>query len=228
MTAAQDGQADVREAVARWSKLAELREAAEVDGPWEVRWDCPDGEHHHDYDEGWIATEDGVTIASVGERYTMAPQHAELIVTVINSLPELLAVVGQASRADEAAATPEQIIAQRAKGWPDFHPETYCHRCGRPNVRAWYAPGDLWNQVMPDDGIVCPQCFAVQAERVLGDVTGWRLTPRRRGELDDKELRAKLLDLADGYDVDSCDPMPVAASRMLLAVAEKLRAAARG
>ena len=48
-------------------------------------------------------------------------------------------------------------------------PESYCHRCGGPNV-IWYAPSPLWNEVMRDgdingpwkwDEIICPTCFAV-------------------------------------------------------------------
>ncbi len=27
---------------------------------------------------------------------------------------------------------PTAIAEQRTKGWPDFHPEDFCHRCGHP------------------------------------------------------------------------------------------------
>lgn len=66
----------------------------------------------------------------------------------------------------------------------DSHPESYCHRCGGPNV-VWTVPSPLWNQVMrggdingPElhDGIVCPACFVYLAEQ--GNIaTGWRLVP---------------------------------------------------
>ena len=66
------------------------------------------------------------------------------------------------------------------------HPETFCQRCGRPNLRAWHAPSPLWNAVMrsPDGSdewsIVCPQCFAeLAAEKgiVRDDLTVWCLRP---------------------------------------------------
>jgi hypothetical protein len=53
------------------------------------------------------------------------------------------------------------------------HPESYCHRCGGPNV-SWSAPSPLWNEVVrggdingPEqwDGIICPTCFGLLAER---------------------------------------------------------------
>jgi hypothetical protein len=77
-----------------------------------------------------------------------------------------------------------QIAEQRAKGWPDFHPEDYCHRCGHPNM-CWFTQSDLWNAVVRDGGneawktkgeILCPQCFAELAGRRFG--TGaWELVP---------------------------------------------------
>lgn len=63
------------------------------------------------------------------------------------------------------------------------HPETWCHRCGGPNI-VWCAPSPLWNAVMrgndingtdEHDGIVCPTCFAQLAEDRVG-ATGWRLS----------------------------------------------------
>jgi hypothetical protein len=61
-----------------------------------------------------------------------------------------------------------EIAEQRAKGWSDWHPEHYCHRCGHPNL-CWFTPSDVWNRVMggaeigPWNGIVCPSCFAEMA-----------------------------------------------------------------
>lgn len=66
------------------------------------------------------------------------------------------------------------------------HPESYCHRCGGPNV-VWVAPSPLWNEVMrggtidgPEqcEGIVCPTCFAALAED-QGVAQYWRLTAER-------------------------------------------------
>jgi hypothetical protein len=63
---------------------------------------------------------------------------------------------------------------QRASGWPDFHPEDYCHRCGNPNP-SWWVAGPVWNLVIRTDRepgdrwneIICPSCFA----ELAGDIT---------------------------------------------------------
>lgn len=59
---------------------------------------------------------------------------------------------------------PTIIPKQRAAGWPDFHPERYCHRCGNRNP-VWTADADLWAIVSraylgheSHAGIVCPMC----------------------------------------------------------------------
>lgn len=78
----------------------------------------------------------------------------------------------------------QDIANQRAKGWADWHPEHYCHRCGHPNVRSWWVASDLWNRVMVGhehewNGIVCPQCFdALAAE--AGITCSWELSPDPR------------------------------------------------
>jgi hypothetical protein len=67
------------------------------------------------------------------------------------------------------------------------HPEDTCEECGRPNV-VWFAPSDLWNQVMrsgdrgaPDVfGIVCPMCFIRRAEALGVTSTAWRLVSAYR------------------------------------------------
>jgi hypothetical protein len=63
------------------------------------------------------------------------------------------------------AKTRADFDDQQTKGWTDFHPEDYCHRCGHPNP-TWWVDGDVWDYVMRDtdgnqrwDGIVCPTCF---------------------------------------------------------------------
>lgn len=84
------------------------------------------------------------------------------------------------------AVTPEQIVEQRAKGWPDFHPEDYCHRCGGRNVYSWHAPNEVWNQLreaelLPASDIVCPQCFTELARHQGIAPSVWHLI--RGGEL---------------------------------------------
>jgi len=60
---------------------------------------------------------------------------------------------------EATSVTPDEIRQQRTLGWPDFHPETYCHECGRPNIRAWHSPE--WVQLTGShSGILCPVCFA--------------------------------------------------------------------
>lgn len=72
---------------------------------------------------------------------------------------------------------PHEIVIQRERGWVDFHPETYCHRCGQRNLKAWYTDNSLWNQVMGDyRGIVCPQCFTeLYEEASAGNYGIWNL-----------------------------------------------------
>ncbi len=72
---------------------------------------------------------------------------------------------------------------QRAQGWPDFHPEDFCHRCGRPNI-SWWTDSDLFNEAIgqPDGidpewrGIICPPCFVELSPLD----TSWQLLPRER------------------------------------------------
>jgi len=86
---------------------------------------------------------------------------------------------------DAGTVTLGQIDEQRAKGWPDFHPEDYCHRCGHPNM-CWFISSEFWNPVMRPtwhatttwrwNEIICPQCFAELAGERFG--TGiWQLVP---------------------------------------------------
>lgn len=57
-------------------------------------------------------------------------------------------------------------------GWPDFHPETFCHRCGRRNIRAWFSPE--WPSLVGSHaGILCPVCFADHDPGALWTVTRW-------------------------------------------------------
>ena len=68
----------------------------------------------------------------------------------------------------KVSVTLEYIAEQRRAGWPDIHPEDYCHRCGGRNV-SWWMDNDAWNAVMRPEGIdspwrwneiICPACFA--------------------------------------------------------------------
>lgn len=80
-------------------------------------------------------------------------------------------------------STLAQMPAQRAEGWPNFHPETYCHRCGEPNI-VWFAQAEVWNALMradgfekpePFNGIICPVCFGQMWELAFGQRGLWEL-----------------------------------------------------
>ena len=75
-----------------------------------------------------------------------------------------------------ASVTIREIQDQRAKGWTDFHPEDFCHRCGGRNL-SWWIDNDAWNAVMRPEGpdspwqwneIICPACFADVFEAKFG------------------------------------------------------------
>lgn len=73
-----------------------------------------------------------------------------------------------------------EIDVQRGKGWPDFHPEDYCHRCGGRNVYSWHAPNEVWNRLaetglLPSSEIVCPQCFTDLARQIGVEPSVWHL-----------------------------------------------------
>ena len=79
--------------------------------------------------------------------------------------------------------TMQEIVEQRALGWPDFHPEDYCHRCGIGNI-SWWIDSDRFNTAMgglPDghawNGIVCIQCFVELHQAATGLTCSWTLTP---------------------------------------------------
>ena len=55
---------------------------------------------------------------------------------------------------------PSTIVEQRRLGWPDFHPEDFCHVCGHRNP-VWFAPAVDWVAAVDGHaGIFCPSCFA--------------------------------------------------------------------
>lgn len=83
---------------------------------------------------------------------------------------------------DEWRVTLDEIDRQRERGWPDFHPEDYCHRCGAPNP-SWSVDSDRFNTAMGDpgshrwQGIVCVGCFVRLHEAATGLTCTWRLVP---------------------------------------------------
>lgn len=62
--------------------------------------------------------------------------------------------------------SPDFILAQREAGWPDIHPEDYCHKCGVRNT-SWFARREqwlcataAWAEQTGREGICCIACFA--------------------------------------------------------------------
>lgn len=88
---------------------------------------------------------------------------------------------------------PAEIPRQREQGWPDFHPEDYCHRCGARNP-VW-ASSDWPELVGSHAGILCPTCFMRLAPDRM-----WKVS--RQDWPDDDQVRqlAKVLAL-----VSDCD-----------------------
>lgn len=91
------------------------------------------------------------------------------------------ALEGQRSTVDSIPHVhPEVVKLERELGWPDFHPETFCHRCGGRNVWSWCVDGDEWEKAtagLPrrEASILCPPCFTALWEQATGVKTTWRL-----------------------------------------------------
>jgi hypothetical protein len=77
------------------------------------------------------------------------------------------------------------IAEQRARDWTDFHPETYCHRCGRENI-SWWVNSPEWNLAIrdetghprtgyPQSEILCVGCFVEAWEQTTGLKVSWEL-----------------------------------------------------
>lgn len=84
------------------------------------------------------------------------------------------------------AVLPSEIVRQRQLGWPDFHPEDFCHICGRRNSATWTAPAVDWNAVIDGHGgIFCPSCWAALYEDATGQPrTHWWVIAQQHGEPD--------------------------------------------
>lgn len=92
------------------------------------------------------------------------------------------------SKISDAGVTPAEIEEQRAKGWPDFHPEDYCHKCGGPNVVPWFTASELWNIAVPEKvrgTVLCPRCFVIAYEKATGEKCCWKLVPEGYSLADD-------------------------------------------
>lgn len=81
------------------------------------------------------------------------------------------------------AVPPAAITEARRNGWPTFHPEDFCHRCGARNM-LWYADRDdwltatsAWAAATGREGICCPRCFSEMHREATGERIVWHLTP---------------------------------------------------
>ncbi|AWY05348.1 hypothetical protein SEA_MEMENTOMORI_94 [Microbacterium phage MementoMori] len=110
------------------------------------------------------------------------------------------AMLSNRDRPEKQAVTVAYIRRQKAKGWPDIHPEDYCHRCGNRNI-SWWINSHIWNAVMesafaPYDGIVCPSCFGELFEACY-PATSWelRLSEDTRGARAYREAEARTVQI---------------------------------
>lgn len=69
---------------------------------------------------------------------------------------------------------PKYIKKQRSLGWPDIHPEDYCHICGQAN-EIWYVDHNIWQIVTAEwqaetgrEGICCMPCFCDMMKEKAG------------------------------------------------------------
>lgn len=78
--------------------------------------------------------------------------------------------------------TPKYIADQRERGWPDVHPEDYCHFCGEANPtwctdrETWLAATAAWAKKTGREGILCPNCFTAMHRAATGATPVWRLS----------------------------------------------------
>ena len=78
---------------------------------------------------------------------------------------------------------PAVIDEQRSQGWPDIHPEDYCHICGHANPvwyvddrEVWLAATESWAKETGREGICCPRCFQRMLDRETGERSILRVT----------------------------------------------------
>jgi hypothetical protein len=78
------------------------------------------------------------------------------------------------------AVTLDAIADQRARNWPDFHPEDFCHRCGHRNAYSWAVHNDYWEAIpveqRPTSDIMCISCFDTLFRAVTGMDIHWELS----------------------------------------------------
>lgn len=108
--------------------------------------------------------------------------------------------------------------------------ELLCENCGR-RYAAWFAPNELWNAVVKEDGysFLCPTCFTGWAVALGMDdvfVLSTDTEPHEReAELihEVERLREALRDIAEGHDAGRHDgfsePCPALDAETMFAIA---------
>ena len=77
---------------------------------------------------------------------------------------------------------PDEIKRQRLLGWPDLHPEDYCHKCGVAfeswftDRETWLTATSAWAAETGREGICCVTCFTEMFKTVTGREVVWSLT----------------------------------------------------
>ncbi|GAA1404009.1 hypothetical protein [Oerskovia paurometabola] len=114
-----------------------------------------------------------------GEMYRLAAE----------ALPSILAdalLAAHPAPETKHRVDPEWIKAQRDQGWPDMHPEDYCHRCGARNDINWCASAEDWQTATAAwaaetgrEGICCVPCFIQMHREATGRDVTWVPTPWR-------------------------------------------------
>lgn len=77
--------------------------------------------------------------------------------------------------------TPATIAAQRAAGWPEWHPEDYCHRCGGTNP-PWVTDAHLWTVGAGLYDILCITCWVDAYQAATGETVCLRVVPLEYGD----------------------------------------------
>lgn len=70
--------------------------------------------------------------------------------------------------------TPGEIAAQKAHGWPEWHPEDYCHRCGQRNP-PWVIDAHLWTVGAGLYDILCITCWVDAYQAATGETVCLRV-----------------------------------------------------
>ena len=117
-----------------------------------------------------------------------------------------------AGKDGSVSVTPDEIKRQRAEGWPDFHPEDYCHICAAPNPlwvtdrESWLTATADWSKETGREGICCPRCFIAMHTKATGEETIWTLVPgpvRDNDALSYVQRLLAILDKHGGYSTPS-------------------------